>query len=229
MRHDRFAHLRPAIAPRRRPLAAFAGLLLLVAGNVAAQNTVLCESQDGRYQSCPASTSGGVWLSRQLSRQGCWQNDTWGYDRNRIWVTRGCRAEFRVGATRNDHSDRAKIAGAVILGTIAAAAIANRHHDDDRDDKRDRYDRDDYRHDYGGDYDYGYGDGSYGGGRSGREFTCASRDGRMAWCGQQIGRRDHVEVRRQLSDSPCSYGRSWGVENGRIWVDDGCRAVFVVY
>lgn len=211
---------------RFHTLGALAALLLLAAGSAAAQSTIRCESQDGRYQSCAANTSGGVSLSRQLSQQGCWQNDTWGYDRNRVWVTRGCRAEFRVGSSRSGSSDGAKVAGVVILGAIAAAAIANKN----RDDHHDRYDRDDYRHDYRNDYDYGYGDGYYGGGnRNGREFTCASKDGRMAWCGQQIGRRDQVEVRRQLSDSPCNYGRSWGVDNGRVWVDDGCRAIFVVY
>lgn len=206
---------------RFHALTGLAALVLLGAGTAAAQNTLRCESQDGRYQSCPVSTSGGVYLSRQLSQQGCWQNDTWGYDRNRVWVTRGCRAEFRVGSSRSSNNDAAKVAGVLILGTIAAAAIANKN----RDDHHDSYDRDDYRHDYRNDYDYGYGNGN----RSGSEFTCASRDGRRAWCGQQIGRRDHVEVRRQLSDSSCTYGRSWGVDNGRVWVDDGCRAVFVVY
>ena len=78
-------------------LAALAGLLLLgVGGTASAQSTITCESRNGQYQSCSANTSGGVTLSRQLSSQGCWQNDTWGFDRNRVWVTRGCRAEFRV-------------------------------------------------------------------------------------------------------------------------------------
>lgn len=215
-------HIRPQLP------AIYGMLLLLASGTAAAQTTIRCESQDGRYRTCPVDTSGGVHLSRQLSQQGCWQNDTWGYDRNRVWVTRGCRAEFQVGSRHSGGNDKARIAGALILGTIAAAAIAE-HNRNDRDDRHDRYDRDDYRHDYRDEYGYGYGDSGYGDGRGSREFTCASRDGRMSWCGAQIGRRDQVEVRRQLSDSPCLYGRSWGVENGRVWVDDGCRAVFVVY
>jgi len=190
---------------------AAAGLLAMT-GTARAQSTITCESSGGQYRACPVDTSGGVTLSRQLSREGCWQGDSWGYDRNRIWVNRGCRAEFRVGSDRGNSSNTgAKVAGAVILGVIAAAAIAK--HNDRDDDRNDHYDD-----------GYGYGDGGYG-----REFTCSSKDSRMVWCGQRVESRRHVEIRRQLSDSPCVYGRSWGVQRGDVWVDDGCRAVFVAY
>lgn len=210
-------------------LAAATGLLLMSnSGTAEAQQTVRCESQGGAYRSCPVSTSGGVSLSRQLSREGCWQNDTWGYDRNRIWVTRGCRAEFRVGSHSNS-SDGAKVAGALVLGAIVAGAIAenrDNHHNDHRND----WDNDRYNGSYNGSYDYGYGNnGYYGNGNSwGREFTCASKDNRTQWCGN-VARREHVEVRRQLSNTPCSFGRTWGVDRGQVWVSQGCRAVFVVY
>lgn len=200
--------------------------LLLCSGAVAAQQTLRCESQDGRYRSCPADTSGGVYLSRQLSQQGCWQGDTWGYDRNRVWVTHGCRAEFRLGRRSSGNNNDAKVAGALVLGTIAAIAIANHnrhdeHHDNSAYDKR--YDnRYDYGNQYGNQYDYA-------GDNWGREFTCASKDGRFTTCNASIGRREHAEIRRQLSDSACRYGQSWGVDRDRVWVDRGCRAVFVVY
>lgn len=190
-------------------LAAFAGLLLLGAGGSAnAQSTITCESRNGQYQSCAANTSGGVTLSRQLSSQGCWQGDTWGYDRNRVWVTRGCRAQFRVGGTSSGSNDGAKVAGALVLGAIVAAAIANKN--DDR--------RDDH-------YDNDYGNG-WGG--SGREIRCESNNGRYTACGY-VDRRQHVEIRRQLSNQQCIYGRNWGVDGRQLWTDDGCRAVFVVY
>ena len=195
-------------------LAALAGLLLLGAGGTAsAQSTITCESRNGQYQSCSANTSGGVTLSRQLSSQGCWQNDTWGFDRNRVWVTRGCRAEFRVGGTSSGNNTGAKVAGALVLGAIVAAAIANKNND--RDDRDDRYDND---------YDNGYG-GGYG---NGREIRCESTSGRYTTCGY-VDRRQHVEIRRQLSNQQCVYGRNWGVDDRQLWVDDGCRAVFVVY
>ena len=191
--------------------AALAGLLLLGAGGTAsAQSTITCESRNGQYQACSANTSGGVTLSRQLSSQGCWQGDTWGYDRNRVWVTRGCRAEFRVGGTSSSNNTGAKVAGALVLGAIVAAAIANKNNDRD-----DRYDND---------YDNGYG-GGYG---NGREIRCESTSGRYTTCGY-VDRRQHVEIRRQLSNQQCVYGRNWGVDDRQLWVDDGCRAVFVVY
>jgi len=33
---------------------------------------------------------------------------------------------------------------------------------------------------------------------------------------------------RQMSNSPCVRGQSWGNDNGGIWVDRGCRAQFRV-
>jgi len=195
---------------RIRFLAALAGLLLLGAGGGAsAQSTITCESRNGQYQSCSANTSGGVTLSRQLSSQGCWQGDTWGYDRNRVWVTRGCRAEFRVGGTSSSNNTGAKVAGALVLGAIVAAAIANKNDRDDR---------------YDNDYDNGYG-GGYG---NSREIRCESTGGRYTTCGY-VDRRQQVEIRRQLSSQQCIYGRNWGVDNRQLWTDDGCRAVFVVY
>jgi len=59
------------------------------------QNDLLvCSSRNLRFQSCPANTRGGVDFIRQLSRASC--NGNWGYDRNGIWVTNGCRAQFRL-------------------------------------------------------------------------------------------------------------------------------------
>lgn len=54
-----------------------------------------CESNDGRLRECAANTRAGVQLVRQLSRTACIQGRTWGYGRNGIWVSDGCRAEFR--------------------------------------------------------------------------------------------------------------------------------------
>ena len=197
-------------------LASLTGLLLLGAGGSAsAQNTITCESRNGQYQSCSANTSGGVTLSRQLSSQGCWQGDTWGYDRNRVWVTRGCRAEFRVGGTSSSNNTGAKVAGALVLGAIVAAAVADKHNDRHDDRYNDRYDNN---------YNYGY-SGGYG---NSREIRCESTSGRYTTCGY-VDRRQQVEIRRQLSNQQCIYGRNWGVDGRQLWTDDGCRAVFVVY
>ncbi|QWP79434.1 DUF3011 domain-containing protein [Lysobacter sp. K5869] len=59
--------------------------------------TIRCESDNGRYRRCNADTRGGVRLSRQLSSSSCIQGRSWGYDRNSVWVSEGCRAEFDLG------------------------------------------------------------------------------------------------------------------------------------
>jgi len=184
-------------------------ILFLLAASFAAQTagaaTIRCESNDGSYRSCSVDTRNGVRLSRQLSSQGCWQNDTWGYDRNRIWVDRGCRAEFQIGAASHSSNNDDAVAAALIIGLVGAAVIANQH-----DDHHDRND--------------GYGNG-YGNPRN--TLRCESRDNRFRYC--NLPYRGHVEVYRQLSSNQCVYGRSWGLERNRIWVSHGCRADFAIY
>jgi hypothetical protein len=89
----------------------------------------------------------------------------------------------------------------------------------------------------------GYGGGGYGGGwGSGggynynrpnyggqvRSVTCESEKGRNKSCGagMSIGR---VELDKQLSDTRCVQGRTWGYDRNAIWVNQGCRARFRVY
>jgi hypothetical protein len=57
--------------------------------------------------------------------------------------------------------------------------------------------------------------------------TCQSQDGRLHYCHIDEARVT-VELARQLSNSPCVRGESWGNDNRGIWVDRGCRAEFRV-
>ena len=57
-----------------------------------------CESGGGGRRHCATDTRGGVKLLRQLSRAPCIHHSTWSFDRNSIWVSQGCRAEFQIGA-----------------------------------------------------------------------------------------------------------------------------------
>jgi len=200
----------------------FAGAALFLGSSAAMADTIRCESNGGNYKSCSVDTRGGVRLSRQLSSQGCWQNDTWGYDRNRIWVNRGCRAEFWVGDRHSGSSNNSKVAGAVALGLVAAAIISsNRNKSRDND----RYNNNRYDDSYMDDgYDNRY--DNYGGNPR-RTFRCESTSQRFVYCSLPV--RGHVEVFKQLSSSSCIQGRSWGTENNRVWVSNGCRAEFAVY
>lgn len=212
-------------------------LMLLGAAPEARASTIVCESRGGAPQTCSVNTSGGVRLTRQLSSQGCWQGDTWGYDANRIWVSNGCRAEFEVGSGKGSSNKGDAVAAAAVIGLVAAAAIAanNDDHHHDNKNKNNNYNDDHYNRDY---YDRRYDDyerndnyGRYGyngyGGDPRRTFTCESHKGRREYC--SIPKRGHVEVYRQLSSNSCSHGRSWGVQGNEVWVDEGCRAVFAVY
>jgi len=58
---------------------------------------IRCESRDGRQRFC--RVSGGLreaQIVRRLSDTRCQFNYNWGYQRDGIWVDRGCRAEFSV-------------------------------------------------------------------------------------------------------------------------------------
>ena len=57
---------------------------------------VYCPSDSMNRNFCQVDTRDGVFIVRQRSEADCVFNRTWGYDRNRIWVDRGCRADFRV-------------------------------------------------------------------------------------------------------------------------------------
>jgi Protein of unknown function (DUF3011) len=77
--------------------AALSGGYLAASANYCFQDRVSCNSNDNRRNWCNVDTRGGVRLYKQKSDSPCIQGRTWGYNRNGIWVDRGCRAEFEVG------------------------------------------------------------------------------------------------------------------------------------
>jgi hypothetical protein len=85
---------------------------------------VRCESGwFGSYKRCNLPTFGGVELMREFSNRRCERGDTWGWDREGIWVDDGCRAEFRVFNDRRHDRRRGDNGAAVVVGAIAATAI----------------------------------------------------------------------------------------------------------
>lgn len=65
-----------------------------------------------------------------------------------------------------------------------------------------------------------------GGDWNGEEVKCESTDGRYRTCG--TGLYGSISVLRQLSDTRCVLGQNFGLRNGSVWVDRGCRALFRV-
>ena len=57
---------------------------------------------------------------------------------------------------------------------------------------------------------------------------CASNDYRYNLCQVDTGRGGRVFVARQISNTRCIEGRTWGSNRAGIWVDGGCEAIFTV-
>ena len=71
------------------------------------------------------------------------------------------------------------------------------------------------------------GGGWGGGGDGGRTITCKSEHFQYNRCPVYRG-RGRVRLGRQLSDTSCVRGSSWGVDRDGIWVNNGCAAEFEI-
>jgi len=96
---------------------------LLGAAGLLAQSTMNCSSDDMRRHYCSADTRAGVQMIRQRSDAACIEGRTWGYDRRGIWVDRGCRADFAVGVSGWNGSNRSYGNGG--YGPYASGPYAN--------------------------------------------------------------------------------------------------------
>jgi hypothetical protein len=167
-------------------------------GNGQAQ-TVTCNSDDEKRHYCAADTRGGVRLQSQQSGSPCTEGYSWGYDSQRIWVDRGCRANFAIGGGRGRYGDR-----------------NNRNNGrNDGEQNGDNQNRD-------------YGNRGYGNTGNGQTqvVACNSNDEKRHSCAADT--RGGVQLQSQQSGSPCTQGYSWGYDDRGIWVDHGCRANFTV-
>ena len=107
---------------KSRRLPVLVGMALLTVATSASARTIECASRNYQYQYCRVDTRGEVKLIKQISESECRRGNTWGYDRNGIWVDDGCEARFRVGfddKNRNDNDDDDDDDGPG-LGTAAA-------------------------------------------------------------------------------------------------------------
>jgi hypothetical protein len=59
------------------------------------------------------------------------------------------------------------------------------------------------------------------------DFRCESTDGKYHQC--RVNLPGDVTFTRQLSDAACIEGRTWGIRDGVVWVDHGCRAEFSLH
>jgi hypothetical protein len=177
-----------------------------------------------------------VLLVRQVSDSACVLDYSWGFDRSGVWVDRGCRAEFALGSRQwSGFGDSFTIYCASDDGrretcetdTRAGVSMVRQRSDSpcvfgstwgvsNRSIWVDRGCRADFQ--LGGQI------GIPGGGGDSQTVYCGSDNGRRNFCGTDT--RGGVTLGRQISDSPCIQGRSWGWDSRGIWVDRGCRADF---
>jgi hypothetical protein len=78
-------------------------------GSGVGARVIRCESRGSRWQHCPAETRAGVELVRQLSKNPCIKGQNWGADVRGVWVSGGCRAEFRMMADVANEAPRGAI------------------------------------------------------------------------------------------------------------------------
>jgi len=150
--------------------------------------TIICESVKKRYNRCPAEVQGPVRLVNKLSDADCIYGRTWGYDRNSIWVDKGCRAEFEIGGGIPPRGYNRSPAPPVYAPLPPPMAP----------------------HDLG----------------PPRQIRCESNDRSYNYCPADTS--GGVRLIRELSKAPCIRWQSWGFDDGGIWVDRGCRAVFEI-
>lgn len=232
----------------RLPIAAAA--VVLMSAPAAAQSygdegrferavTVECSSDDGGTRRCPIG-GGRVVLLRQHSRADCTKGRSWGYNEREIWVTRGCRASFRVTddgwgghrpapgseLVRCESNDgryrRCWLPGPgrvrLVNQLSRAACVEGRSWGAER---GQLWVSDGCR----GDFSVGFGRGDREDGT--REFRCESQRGHYVECDADV--RRGVELVRQLSRTDCRRGENWGYGRRGVWVDGGCRGVFRSY
>jgi hypothetical protein len=58
--------------------------------------SVTCESNNGKRNYCGSYSRDQVSFQRQLSNSSCVERQSWGVDRQGLWVDNGCRAIFSV-------------------------------------------------------------------------------------------------------------------------------------
>jgi hypothetical protein len=165
--------------------------------------TVRCESVDGRRRYCPMDTRNGVRLERELSSSPCIRGTSWGSDRNGVWVTRGCRAEF---AGFSGWGGSGGSGGGGWGGSGGGG--------------------------WGGSGGGGSGGGGWGGSGGGggienytQRVDCYSLNGGGNFCTMLNAR--NARLFQQLSDTRCVRDRNWGIRGNGIWVDKGCSGRFV--
>ncbi|HUR80451.1 MAG TPA: DUF3011 domain-containing protein [Thermoanaerobaculia bacterium] len=186
-----------------RPATARATVTTMTSASTTKPATIFCESKNNTRSHCRTDTRWGVTLVRQISQNDCTRNNSWGYDKDGIWVDKGCRGEFTLG--ENVTETPFVVAAAptmvvtepviihqqpVIVQQSAPQVVAMP--------SEERV----------------------------PTMMCESIDGRRNHCA--VSTMNGVRLLRQTSDSNCVFNSTWGVDGNGIWVTNGCRGEFAL-
>lgn len=204
--------------------------------SVPLDTSVICESEDGKRRSCKADTSAGVQIVRSLSDSDCGYRREWGYDKDGIWVSKGCRAEFVVRGKpkvmvsavvcESQNDTRTRCAADTRYGVAVFRRLGQ---GDCILDETWGFDPDGIWVDRGCHAQF-----ALGGYRLPQDVVppntskvmCESLDGGHRPC--PIDTSHGVGLLHQISDADCILNRTWGYDRDGIWVTNGCRAEFIV-
>ncbi len=203
---------------------------------------IRCESVNNGRETCKVdATDRMVTVNQQLSDTSCILGRSWGVsnDRKAIWVDNGCRAEFQVGGkgftatsfarsvvceSQNNGKTNCPVdtSYGVQLARQISANGCVRGEDWGFDENGIWVDHG-CRAEFvlGGDQRYTPREASIG-----ARVTCESQNEAMKRCPADTFYG--VTLARQISDSTCIRGRTWGYDSNGIWVNGGCRAEFVL-
>lgn len=213
---------------------------LLLAAAADAQTTLRCESSDGKYVECRTNSLNRVTLSRQLSDASCVEGQTWGFRDNAVWVDRGCRAEFAFAENAFGTpvaSDKLVVCESLNNGrttcrtSIKGGVTLTRQLSDNACVRGKSWgiSQRGIWVDKGCRAEFAIGSRTAGAYNSqpstSRTLVCESHGGKTR-C--PIDTSYGVRLAKRISEHSCALGRDWGYDENGIWVNNGCRAEFVV-
>ncbi|MEI2455479.1 MULTISPECIES: DUF3011 domain-containing protein [Lysobacter] len=203
-----------------------------------------CASSGEEVVRCPADTREGVRLIRRTSGKPCVEGTSWGADRGGVWVTQGCAADFVLGkgGRGRDSTSGARVIKCESRGgrwnhcparIVDGVALAQQLS------KQPCLRNQTWGADEQGIWVAGGCRAEFRliGGEAAAVavpaapepprkalLRCESQDRRARRCEGDTGLG--VRLVKQLSNSECIEGRSWGYDAHGVWVEDGCRAEF---
>ena len=214
---------------------------------------IVCQSNKGRYRECATGFRDRVQLVKRLNNSAaCIEGRTWGQREGRVWVSRGCRAQFasigRPGPRDDGPWNRNYAVTCASTGSAQVRCAWDDRYGEPRLDQQlsqnaciegRNWDYDDHHTIWvsGGcrarfvSSRTGFADRNDD--RDDRwernndyAVTCSSDGGRMTRCAWDE-RYGSPRLVQQLSGDECVQGSSWGYDDrDGLWVDDGCRARF---